>query len=214
VDDEESIRHSLDGILRDEGYTTAQAADGDEALRLLQKETPDVMLLDVWLPGRNGIQTLQAVKKQRADLEVIMMSGHANVETAVKATKLGVFDFIEKPLSLDEVVQTVDLALRQQRLLRENAELREHLDQVTELVGKSQALLKLRQDIESAAAQKGSVIVFGEVGTGKELVARLIQDRWLGIGNPFIRIDCDKGRKNGSSRTASLSKKIFGSEDP
>ncbi len=143
-----------------------------------------------------------------------MMSGHANIETAVKATKLGVFDFIEKPLSLDEVLQTVDLALRQQRLLRENAELREHLEQATELIGKSQALLKLRQDIESASDQKGPVLIFGEIGTGKELVARLIQDRWLGVGNPFIRVDCDKGKKNGSSRTASLSKKIFGSDDP
>ena len=94
VDDEESIRSSLEGILKDEGYTISQASDGDEALALLNQRVPDVVLLDVWLPGLNGIQALQAVRKQQADLEVIMMSGHANIETAVKATKLGAIDFI------------------------------------------------------------------------------------------------------------------------
>ncbi|MFQ5692078.1 MAG: UDP-3-O-acyl-N-acetylglucosamine deacetylase [Nitrospinota bacterium] len=203
VDDEESIRHSLEAILRDEGFTTTQAADGDEALRVLGRESPDLILLDVWLPGLNGIQTLQAVRKRRVDLEVIMMSGHANIETAVKATKLGAFDFIEKPLSLDQVVRVVNLALRQQNLLRESAEVRGRLDQTTELIGKSPALLRLRQEIEAAAVRKDSVVVYGEVGTGKDLVARLIQDRRSGAGRPFVRVKCGE---------RSLSRRIFGWE--
>ncbi|MBI2880675.1 MAG: UDP-3-O-[3-hydroxymyristoyl] N-acetylglucosamine deacetylase [Candidatus Tectomicrobia bacterium] len=210
VDDEESIRQSLEGILRDEGFTTSQAADGDEALEILRREAPDVVLLDVWLPGLNGIQALQAARKLRGDLEVIMMSGHANIETAVKATKLGAFDFVEKPLSLEQVVRTVNLALRQQRLIRENAELQGRLDRAAELIGRSQALLKLRQAIESAASAKGSIVIFGEVGTGRELTARLIQDRRSGIGHPFLRVDCAPPEGGAPEPEESLCRRLFG----
>lgn len=212
VDDEESIRRSLEGILTDEGYTISQAADGGEALEVVKREDPDVVLLDVWLPGLNGIQALQAVRKQRAGLEVIMMSGHANIETAVKATKLGAFDFVEKPLSLDQVVRTVELALRQQRLLRENAEFQGYLAQASELIGRSQALLKLRQEIESAASREGPVLIYGEVGSGKELVARLIQARRSGIVHPLIRVK--GGQEEESAIENSLARRLFGHQGP
>ena len=210
VDDEENIRSSLEGILKDEGYTISQASDGDEALALLDRVVPDVVLLDVWLPGLNGIQALQAVRKQQADLEVIMMSGHANIETAVKATKLGAFDFIEKPLSLDQVVHTVELALRQHRLFRENSGIRSRLDQSSELIGRSRALFKLWQTIESCASGEGVVLIYGETGTGKELVARLIQERRSGVGQPFLRVDCG----DGTSDPLSLKQRTFGLEGP
>lgn len=211
VDDEESIRHSLQGILQDEGFTTIQASDGDEALTILNRESPDIVLLDVWLPGLDGIQALQAVRNQRADLEVIMMSGHANIETAVKATKLGAFDFIEKPLSLDQVVHTVELALRQQKILRGNENIRNRLDKTPELIGRSQAAFELWKKIESASSESGPIVIFGESGTGKELVAHLLQVRRSGIGHAFARVDCDRQVSN-SSRLP-LMTMVFGFED-
>lgn len=211
VDDEDSIRHSLQGILQDEGFTTTQASDGDEALAILHRESPDVVLLDVWLPGLDGIKALQAVREQRTDLEVIMMSGHANIETAVKATKLGAFDFIEKPLSLDQVVHTVELAVRQQKLMRGNADFKDRLDKVPELLGRSQAVLELWKKIELASSNPSPIVIFGESGTGKELVAHLIQVRRSGIGHAFSLVDCDWQTQD--SGKEALFQTIFGVEN-
>ncbi len=212
VDDEESIRHSLQGILQDEGFTTVQASDGDEALTIMNREFPDIVLLDVWLPGLDGIQVLQAVRNQRADLGVIMMSGHANIETAVTATKLGAFDFIEKPFSLDQVVHTVELALRQQELLRGNENVRDRLDKLPELIGRSQAVFELWREIESTSFDSGSIVIYGESGTGRELVAHLLQVRRSGIGHAFARVNCD--RQVGNPSGIPLMTMVFGVEDP
>jgi two-component system, NtrC family, nitrogen regulation response regulator NtrX len=190
VDDEEGIRTSVAGILEDEGYRTVCAADGIEALALCGRELPGLVLLDIWMPGIDGIETLKRLKEQHPSLNVIMMSGHGTIETAVRSTKLGAYDFIEKPLSLEKVVVTVENALAMTRLKEENASLRGMVLQSHEMIGGSAAMVQLREQIRMVAPTNASVLITGENGTGKELVARSVHFHSQRREKPFIEINC------------------------
>ena len=135
VDDERAIQTSLRGVLEDEGYRVSAVGSGTDALRLFGDEMPDVVFLDIWMPGRDGLETLAEIKRLRPDATVVMISGHGTIETAVKATRLGAYDFVEKPLSLEKMLVTVTRALEHGRLERENASLRERLGERTEIIG-------------------------------------------------------------------------------
>ncbi|MCM0081857.1 sigma-54 dependent transcriptional regulator [Geomonas sp. Red32] len=190
VDDEEGIRSSLAGILEDEGYRTVCAADGQEALALCGRELPSLVLLDIWMPKMDGIETLKKLREQHPSLNVIMMSGHGTIETAVKSTKLGAYDFIEKPLSLEKVVVTIENALAMTRLKEENASLRGMVTQNQEMIGASAAMVRLREQIRMVAPSNASVLITGENGTGKELVARAVHFHSQRKDKPFIEINC------------------------
>ncbi|HJV66733.1 MAG TPA: sigma-54 dependent transcriptional regulator [Geomonas sp.] len=189
VDDEAGIRSSLAGILEDEGYRTVCAADGAEALAQCARELPGLVLLDIWMPGMDGIETLKLLKERHPALNVIMMSGHGTIETAVKSTKLGAYDFIEKPFSLEKVVVMVENALAMTRLKEENASLRGML-QSHEMIGSSAAMIRLREQILMVAPTNASVLITGENGTGKELVARSVHFYSNRRDNPFVEINC------------------------
>src|SRR5215510_13276228 len=180
VDDEAGVRASLGGVLRDEGYDVDAVDSGEACLEQIGKRAYDLVLLDIWLPGIDGMATLERLRERRIDAQVIMISGHANVEVAVKATKLGAFDFIEKPLSLEKTVLSVRNALRQRRLEVENRALRASVDRRLQLIGDSTAMIRLREQIGMAAPTNGRVLISGENGTGKELVARPIHALRLG----------------------------------
>ncbi len=190
VDDEKNIRISLEGILKDEGYRVRGVASGEELLKQILQTMPDLVVLDVWLPGMDGLQALTEVKRLHPELPVIMISGHGTVETAVKATKLGAYDFIEKPLSLEKTVLAVRNALDRQRLELENRALRQTLEQRYEIVGESPAIQALREHIRSAAPSHGRVLIRGESGTGKELIARAIHRESLRADRPFVEVNC------------------------
>ncbi len=190
VDDEKNIRSSLEGILKDEGYHVRTAPTGEELLRQVAQASPDLVILDVWLPGMDGLQALGELKQQYPDLPVIMISGHSTVETAVKATRLGAYDFIEKPLSLEKTVLAVQNALDRRRLEQENLALRRTLEERYEIVGESPAIQALRTQIQSAAPSHGRVLIRGESGTGKELIARAIHRQSLRAGKPFVEVNC------------------------
>src|SRR5512138_2328906 len=172
VDDEESIRTSLAGVLEDEGYRTVFAVDGLEALAAIETEVPDLVLLDIWMPRMDGMETLQRLKEKNPSLTVVMISGHGTIETAVRATQLGAFDFIEKPLSLEKVLLTVRHALEKSALVRENRELRAKSLRAHEILGASPPIQKLKEQIALAAPTNGWVLISGENGTGKEMVAK------------------------------------------
>jgi two-component system nitrogen regulation response regulator NtrX len=190
VDDEASIRSSLKGILEDEGFLVKTAQSGEESLELLKSQNVDLVLLDIWLPQMNGLDVLKTIKTQEESPQVVMISGHGTIETAVKATKLGASDFLEKPLSLEKVILTVQNALRQKRLEEENIELREQLRTKYYLIGESPAIRRLRSEIETAAASNAPVLIYGENGTGKELVARLIHQQGPRREKRFVEINC------------------------
>jgi two-component system nitrogen regulation response regulator NtrX len=190
VDDEKNIRGSLEGILKDEGYRVRGAASGEELLKQVQQTVPDLVILDVWLPGIDGLQALTELKRIHPELPVIMISGHGTVENAVKATRLGAYDFIEKPLSLEKTVLAVRNALDRQRLELENRALRQTLEQRYEIVGESPVIHALRAQIQSAAPSHGRVLIRGESGTGKELIARAIHRQSLRADKPFVEVNC------------------------
>ena len=190
VDDEKDIRTALTGILEDEGYQVVTAASGLDALETVRLEMPDLALLDIWMPGIDGLETLERLKALFPQLIVIMISGHGTIETAVRATKLGAFDFIEKPLSLDKVLITVNNALRMKELRIENEELKKAVGNEYELVGNSSEMTALREQIMRVAPTTASVLVTGENGTGKELVARSIHYYSQRKDKPFIAINC------------------------
>jgi two-component system nitrogen regulation response regulator NtrX len=190
VDDEESICQSLEGILSDEGYEVLTAKSGEEALKMIEEEQPDLILLDIWLPGIDGIDVLKNVKQEYPQIQVIMMSGHGTIETAVKATKLGAFDFIEKPLSLEKVVLIVNHALDLIRLEEENKllKLKAHYDY--ELVGQSKAIKELKEIIRIVAPTNAWILIMGENGTGKELVARSIHLQSKRAKRALVEVNC------------------------
>ena len=190
VDDEESILKSLGGILEDEGYKPLFAGDGVEALAIAQREAPDVVMLDIWMPRMEGLETLQRLKEIHPGLIVIMMSGHGTIETAVKSTKLGAYDFIEKPLSLEKVVLTVKNALGVNRLQQENASLRNLILQDHDLIAHSPPMKVVRDQILLVAPTNAPVLITGENGTGKELVARSIHYYSQRRDKPFVEINC------------------------
>ncbi len=190
VDDEPAILTSLSKILEDEGYQIAMAKSGQEALKALVADPPDLMMLDIWMPELDGIETLKRVREQAPQVQVVMMSGHGNIETAVKAIKLGAYDFIEKPLSLENVTLRVRHALDQRRLQEENKTLRSKVDRQFELVGTSPAMQKLRALIKTAGPANARVLIGGENGTGKELVARAIHQHSPRVDKPFVAVNC------------------------
>jgi len=190
VDDEESIRASLAGILEDEGFKTLLAVDGVDALAIAKQEAPDLVLLDIWMPRLDGLETLQQIKDIYPDLVVIMMSGHGTIETAVKSTKMGAYDFIEKPLSLEKVLIAVNNALGMNRLREENASLRSIVLKNREIIGVSPSIQKLQEMIKLAAPSGASVLITGENGAGKELVARTIHFYSPRQNRPFVEVNC------------------------
>jgi len=190
VDDEESICQSLGGALTDEGYEVLVAKSGEEALKIIAEELPGLVLLDIWLPGIDGIETLKQIRASHPEIRVIMMSGHGTIETAVKATKLGAFDFIEKPLSLDKVLLTVNHAIDLARLEEENVLLKQKVSQSYELTGESEAIRELKETINLIAPTNAWVLILGENGTGKELVARSIHRLSKRAHKPFIEVNC------------------------
>ncbi|MCP9449959.1 MAG: sigma-54 dependent transcriptional regulator [Nitrospira sp.] len=190
VDDEEAIRTSLRSILEDEGYQVMVASGGDEALKIYGTDPPDLMLLDIWMPEMDGLETLRRVKELTPAAQVMMMSGHGSIETAVKAIKLGAYDYIEKPLSLESVTLRVKHALEQFRLEQENRALRTKVQQKFELVGQSPAMQQLRQLIGTAGPTNSRVLIGGENGTGKELVARAIHLHSARAEHPFVAVNC------------------------
>jgi len=190
VDDEESILTSLSDILRDEGYDVAVAKNGVDALRAYTMDPPDLMLLDIWMPEMDGMETLRRVRELAPTAQVMMMSGHGSIETAVKAIKLGAYDYIEKPLSLENVTLRVKHALDQYRLEQENRTLRTTVQRKFELVGQSPAMQQLRQLIQTAGPTNSRVLIGGENGTGKELVARAIHMESARANRPFVAVNC------------------------
>ena len=190
VDDEERIRQSLNGVLKDEGYEVLEAKDGVQALKQIENDAPDLVLLDIWMPGMDGIETLERVKAQIPNLPVIVISGHANIELAVKATKLGAYDFIEKPLSLEKVLLTVNHALVFSKLEQENRALRQEIQKKYEIVGNSTEIQQLKEQIKIVAPTNGWVLISGENGTGKELVAREIHQLSLRADKSFVEVNC------------------------
>jgi len=190
IDDEASIRSSLKGILEDEGFLVKTVETGEEGLELLKSQNVDLVLLDIWLPGMSGIDALKKIKTMEENPQVVMISGHGTIETAVIATKLGAHDFLEKPLSLEKVVLTVGNALRQKKLEEENIRLREKQRSKYYLVGQSRSMQKLKEGIDRAASSSGRVLIFGENGTGKELVARLIHQHSPRKEKKFMEVNC------------------------
>ncbi len=190
VDDEESILTSLSSILRDEGYDVAVVKNGLEALRVYTMDPPDLMLLDIWMPEMDGMETLRRVREVAPTAQIMMMSGHGSIETAVKAIKLGAYDYIEKPLSLENVTLRVKHALDQHRLEQENRTLRTTVQRKFELVGQAPAMQQLRQLIETAGPTNSRVLIGGENGTGKELVARAIHQHSARAGRTFVAVNC------------------------
>src|SRR5215218_8951790 len=190
VDDERGIRETLRAVLEDEGFECEAVGSGEECLEAVGRRSYGCVLLDVWLPGLDGLETLARMREQGADAAVVMISGHATIETAVRATKLGAFDFVEKPLSIEKTVLTVRNALRQRGLERVNAVLSEELRDEWAMVGQSVALRALRKQIELVAPTDGRVLIYGESGTGKELVARAIHARSLRAAAPFVELNC------------------------
>jgi two-component system nitrogen regulation response regulator NtrX len=189
VDDERGIRETLRAVLEDEGFQAEAVATGEECLKAIERRAYGCVLLDVWLPGIDGLETLKQLRAAGMEAAVVMISGHGNVETAVRATKLGAFDFIEKPLSIEKTVLTVRNALRQRELERLNAELVAELNEEYAMVGESVAMRALRKQIAVVAPTDGRVLIYGESGTGKELVARAIHAQSRRAGAPFIELN-------------------------
>src|SRR5271165_3269421 len=190
VDDEAGIRDSLAGILEDEGYSASAVGSGEACLDLLRKTGFDVVLLDIWLPGVDGLETLERIRELDNPPEVIMISGHGTIETAVRATKLGAYDFVEKPLSLERTLLLVKNAIESRRLRQENRDLRKQVQGKSVIVGDSVPMKALRQQIGLMAPTNGRVLIYGESGTGKELVAHTIHGQSLRKDETFVEVNC------------------------
>ncbi len=207
IDDEPGVRAALEGILQDEGFEVESAGSGEEGLLLLQTGRFDAVLLDVWLPGIDGLEALEKLQDSRVDTQVIMISGHGNIDTAVRATKLGAFDFIEKPLSLEKTLLVLRNALRQRMLEDRTRRLMRMLSRDTEIHGDSPAATLLRARIEEAASSDTPVLVTGGRGTGREAVVRRIHALSARSEEAFVDIPC------GALNTAAAADAIFGSTD-
>ncbi|MEG3640005.1 sigma-54-dependent transcriptional regulator [Magnetococcus sp. PR-3] len=200
VDDEPSIRTSLRGILEDESYTVFEASSAEEALTTLAETPVSAIMLDIWMEGMDGIEALRCIKDMEGaksvdlpshnrEAPVIMMSGHGTIDTAVQATRLGAYDFLEKPLSLDRVLLLLDRAIRELGLRRQNRALQARMDHVDELVGSSKAMQRLEGQIQRVAPTEGWVLINGEIGSGKEVVARRIHALSRRANGPFIGVN-------------------------
>ncbi|MFQ5455367.1 MAG: sigma-54-dependent transcriptional regulator [Nitrospirota bacterium] len=190
VDDEPGILRVLSEILKDEGYQVATAKNGYDALNMLRNSTPSVMLLDIWMPDIDGIEVLRITREKYPYLIVIIMSGHGSIETAVKTTKLGAYDYLEKPLSADKVVLTISHALNEYRLKEENLILKEKIESKYKIIGESLPIKRLMEHIKTAGPTISRILISGENGTGKELVARAIHSYSNKASKPFVEINC------------------------
>jgi len=190
VDDEEGIRQVLSDCLRDEGYRVVLAEDGFQALRLLGEEPVELVILDVWLPNMGGIEVLQRIKAEYPEVEVVVISGHGNINLAVQAVKLGAFDFLEKPLSLEKTITVVQNALKLEQLQRENRSLKAGLAEEDRMVGSASGMQQVRELIEQSASSDARILILGENGTGKELVAREIHRQSARASGPFVEVNC------------------------
>jgi two-component system nitrogen regulation response regulator NtrX len=189
VDDEASILQSLEGILSDEGFEVMCAKSGNQALEKIEEVIPDLVLLDIWMPGMDGIETLASIKEAYPNLQVVMMSGHGSIETAVKATKEGAYDFIEKPLSLEKLLLSVNNALDYYRLEEEISLLKEK-DRKYAITGVSKAISELKEQIRIVAPTNAWVLISGENGTGKEIVAHTIHRLSQRSYKPMVEVNC------------------------
>lgn len=190
VDDESTIIDSLEGILSDDGFEVLHAFNGYEALKKIDAHSPDIVLLDIWMPGMDGIDTLKEIKQHHPSLPVVMITGHGSIESAVDATKSGAFDFLEKPLSIDKVILTINNALNFRKLEEENRYLRKKAIEKNSITGTSPAVRKLYGEIMAAAPTDTSILITGENGTGKEMVARTVHQFSKRPEGPFIIINC------------------------
>jgi two-component system nitrogen regulation response regulator NtrX len=190
VDDEPSILQSLSSILQDEGYQVSAAASGEMALEEVRKDVPDLVLLDVWMPGMDGLAVMAELKASFSQVPVIIISGHGNIETAVKATKMGAFDFIEKPLSLDRVLVSIQNGLELYRLKEENRHWRQKAGSRFTISGTSPAVESLKEQVQRAAPTNATVLITGENGTGKELAARMLHHLSRRSQRAMIEVNC------------------------
>jgi two-component system, NtrC family, nitrogen regulation response regulator NtrX len=190
VDDEPGVRTALSGVLNDEGYAVEAVPSGEACLDRVVRGGIDLIVLDVWLPGMDGLATLARLRERQVDAQVVLISGHGNIESAVRAIKMGAFDFVEKPLSLEKTVLVIRNALRQRRLEAENRALRARVDRTQTMVGESYAMRQLREQVAMAAPTNGRVLIYGENGTGKELVARTIHGFSRRRANAFVEVNC------------------------
>jgi len=190
VDDEPSILKSLVGILSDEGFEVSTALNGYEALKIIDAESPDLVLLDIWMPGMDGIETLKQIKKDNPFIQVIIITGHGTIETAVQATKIGAFDLIEKPLSIDKIILGINNALNFRRLEEENKYLRKKTIEKHSITGNSRPVIELKKQIATAAPSDTWILITGENGSGKELVARNIHQLSTRVEHPLIDVSC------------------------
>jgi two-component system nitrogen regulation response regulator NtrX len=190
IDDEKAIRETLSEILSDEGYAVTALASGEEGLKRLQEESFDLAFLDVWLKDRDGLSILEAADGRLREVPVVMISGHANVETAVRAVRLGAYDFLEKPLSLERVILTAQKAIERRDLLAEVASFRGRSESEATLLGDSPAMQQLKGEIARVAPTDARVLITGENGTGKELVARSIHRLSTRADSPLVEVNC------------------------
>ncbi len=190
VDDEAGVRSSVKGVLEDEGYKVEAVSSAEIALTLLTAHPYDLVLLDIWLPGMDGMEALETIRAKEIDTAVVMISGHGTIESAVKAIQLGAYNYVEKPLSLEKTLIAVNNAIRQRQLEQENRYLREQVEGREVLIGESPVMEELREQIAIAAPTNGRVLIYGENGTGKELVARSIHAQSLRRGGRFVEVNC------------------------
>jgi len=192
VDDEQAIRDTLCGVLEDEGYVCASSPTAEDCLQLLERETFALVLLDIWLPGMDGLDALLQIQQLPIDRRptVVMISGHGTIETAVRATKYGAFDFLEKPLTIDKVVLAIKNALQMRELEIENRRLRDDELNRYQIIGQSVSMKALRQQLELMAATNGRVLIYGDSGVGKELVARALHVQSPRAAKPFVEVNC------------------------
>jgi len=190
IDDEKSILTSLKGALNDENYQVFTANSGQNGLEILKQNQVDIVLLDIWMPRLDGISVLKLIKQNHPEQIVIMMSGHGTIETAVKATKTGAYDFIEKPFSLEKLYVCIQNALNTSNLSKENQALRKQIKRQSLLIGKSQSIEAIKERIKQVAPTTGSILITGENGTGKELIAHSIHALSQRFNKPFIEVNC------------------------
>jgi len=190
VDDEPGIRQSLKGVFEDEGFPTETVSSGEECLKKIEQDAYDLVLLDIWLPGIDGIETLRRLREKSSQTHVIMISGHATIATAVTATKLGAYDFIEKPLSLEHTLLIARNALSHRRLEQANDLLRHQLEDRFNIVGESVPTKAVRKQIAIVAPTNSRILIYGESGTGKELVSRNIHFMSNRASAPFVEVNC------------------------
>ncbi len=190
VDDEAGIRDSLSDIFKDEGFSVKTASTGEKAIEMLEKYIPDIIFLDIWLPGIDGIETLERIKKMNYDIPIIIISGHGKIEQAVRATKIGAYDFLEKPLSLERVLLTAKRAIEKRDLQIQNEQMRKDIYKKWLIIGDSDVMKYLNSQIDMAAESKARVLIMGESGTGKERVARNLHLKSERSNKTFIEVNC------------------------